>query len=422
MKRRGEIHQRYETVRSSTLELCKPLEPEDYIIQSMADASPVKWHLAHTTWFFETLILLTFHERYRTPHPAYRELFNSYYNTVGPQFERARRGVLSRPTVSETFAYRLAVDAAVHDLIEEANERQAAAFLPILETGLQHEEQHQELLLTDIKHGLAQNPLDPSYLPSPTTPPKSPAAQQRFVELEGGKTHIGHASDGYAYDNERKAHPVWLQPFAISANLVSNVEYMEFMEDRGYKRPELWLSDGWDWVQRTGVRAPLYWCREPSGAWGTFTLRGRQRLVPTQPLCHVSHFEADAFARWAGLRLPTEFEWEHAATTKPGRAGTFVDQRHFHPVGSSQPAQDGLAHDLMGEVWEWTGSAYLPYPGYRPPPGTLAEYNGKFMSGQMVLRGGSCASVRSHLRPTYRNFFHPEKRWQFAGFRLAYSL
>jgi ergothioneine biosynthesis protein EgtB len=406
--------ERFRAVRRATEELADGLTPEDCGVQSMEDASPVKWHLAHTTWFFETFLL----ERWERPHrpfrPAFRELFNSYYQAVAEPFARPRRGVLSRPALSEVFAWRAHVDARVLELLA------APAFASpdcagVFELGLQHEQQHQELILTDVKHALASNPLRPVYRER-AGEDAGTAAPLRFVAVEEGLREIGHAGPGFAFDNELPRHRVFVAGFEIASRLVTNAEYREFVDDAGYLRPELWLADGWAAAQRQGWRAPLYW-EEQAGGLAEYTLTGLRPLRPAEPVCHVSWYEADAFARWAGARLPTECEWECAAA--PARCeGNFVESGRLHPApaGRGAPAQPA---QLFGDAWEWTRSAYAPYPGYAPPQGALGEYNGKFMSNQLVLRGGSCATPRLHVRASYRNFFFPEARWQFSGIRLA---
>lgn len=409
---------RYLAVRARTEALAAPLLPEDQMIQSMPDASPTRWHRAHTTWFFETFVLEPHLPGYTSPHPLYRALFNSYYNGIGEQWPRARRGVLSRPTVAEVGDWRRRVDGAMVELLSSAEPATRAAIESLVQIGLHHEQQHQELIVTDIKHGLLQNPLDPIYAPGAAAPVEHAKPERAWVDFDGGVVDIGHAGDGFAYDNEGPAHRALVHPFRLASELITAGEYLEFVEDGGYTAPHLWLSDGWDAVQREGWRAPLYWFRE-GGGWRQRTLGGARDLDPGAPVCHVSFFEADAYARWRGARLPTEFEWEHAAReAAPAPDGTFADDEAWHPVGRAAPTHGGLRH-LLGEVWEWTQSAYLPYPGYRAPADALGEYNGKFMNGQRVLRGGSCATPRDHIRPTYRNFFQPDKRWQFTGIRLA---
>jgi ergothioneine biosynthesis protein EgtB len=397
----------YQTVRARTVALAAPLSAEDQMVQSMPDASPTKWHLAHTTWFFETFVLGPFVTGYRPVDERHAFLFNSYYEGVGPRVERARRGQLSRPSLAEVQDYRGRVDAAMARWLA-ADVAPAAAATVVL--GLHHEQQHQELLLTDIKHALGLQPLRPAYLPRPPASPRAPAGgAARFRRFEAGVVSIGHAAEGFAFDNEGPRHRHFLEAFELALRPVTVGEYLAFMRDGGYARPELWLSDGWQRVQTERWRAPLYW-EEHDGAWSVYTLGGVRPVDPDETVAHVSYFEADAFARWAGARLPTEQEWEHAAAGAPV-AGHFADAERYHPG----PATDGM----FGDVWQWTQSAYLAYPGYRPPAGPVGEYNGKFMSGQMVLRGGSCLTPAGHLRATYRNFFPPEARWQMSGIRLA---
>jgi ergothioneine biosynthesis protein EgtB len=415
---------RYREVRARTERLTEPLALEDWVVQSMEDASPVKWNVAHTTWFFETFVLVPHLAGYEPHDPRWSVLFNSYYEGIGPQHPRSKRGVLSRPTVAEVRAFRRDVDAAVAALLETRDEALLARVAPLVELGTHHEEQHQELLLTDLKHALAANPLEPSYAAGSGGPPSDRRAAQpdAFVSYDGGVFRLGHAEERFSFDNEGPAHRVFLEPFALARDLVTNGHYLAFIEDGGYARPELWLSDGWAAVRRDRWEAPLYWRREPGGSFTTFTLRGREELDLGAPVCHVSHYEADAFARWAGARLPTEHEWEHAARGAGGVSasdGTLLDHARFHPDGLGDPGSSAPHRHLFGEVWEWTASAYLPYPGYRAAPGAIGEYNGKFMSGQMVLRGASAFTPRSHARVTYRNFFQPEKRWQLSGMRLC---
>ncbi|MGH0037757.1 MAG: ergothioneine biosynthesis protein EgtB [Myxococcota bacterium] len=404
----------YASVRGTTLELAAPLSDEDCTVQSMPDASPVKWHLAHTTWFFETFVLEPGVAGYRPFHPDFRVLFNSYYNSVGEQHPRARRGMLSRPSLAEVLAYRRAVDETLVRLLEAGVDARQAA---VVELGLHHEQQHQELILTDLKHMLAQNPLRPVYREAPAPPGGHPKPTS-WVGFDGGPWEVGHPGDGFAFDNEGPRHTVQLQPFALADRLVTAGEYLEFMGDGGYTRPELWLSEGWSAIQEHGWRAPLYWSETGpgSGAWEIQTLAGPRAVTPSEPLCHVSYYEADAFASWTGDRLPTEFEWERAGEAADS-PGAFLEDGAFHPRALHH-AGAGV-HQHFGDVWEWTRSAYLPYPGYRPPTGALGEYNGKFMVNQQVLRGGSCATPRSHIRGSYRNFFPAGARWQFSGVRLA---
>jgi ergothioneine biosynthesis protein EgtB len=408
----------YRIVRRCTEALCEPLAAEDYVIQSMPDASPVKWHLAHTTWFFETFVLVPNLPGYRPFHPQFHYLFNSYYQSVGPRWPRPQRGLLSRPTTVEVYGYRAYVDKHVAQLLRTAGSRTQGQLAATVLLGIHHEQQHQELILTDLKHAWATNPLHPVF---------------REAKLEGGTPHrlswlafpaglasIGHDGDGFAFDNESPRHPTWLKGFQFANRLVTNAEYLAFVNDGGYDRPELWLSDGWAARKAQGWNAPLYWT-EQSGEWSMITLAGPRCLRPDEPVCHVSFYEADAFARWAGARLPTEAEWETAASRVP-LGGHFLEAGHFHPAASTAADDRGPIYQLYGDVWQWTASPYIGYPGYRPVEGALGEYNGKFMCNQFVLRGASCATPRSHARLTYRNFFPPDARWQFSGIRLAKEL
>jgi ergothioneine biosynthesis protein EgtB len=401
----------YEAVRAQTLRLCEPLAVEDYNLQSMPDASPVKWHLAHTSWFFETFLLQPHRPGYRVFHPQFAYLFNSYYNAVGERLARAQRGVLSRPSVAEVLAYRQHIDAALQPLLAEQPPGSPLAELAIL--GLNHEQQHQELILTDLAHGLACNPLRPAYRERPFLPPTDPPLL-RWIAFEEGIRCIGHSGEGFAFDNELPRHRVYVQPFALASRLVTCGEYRAFIEDGGYRRPDYWLSDGWDNCRRENWSAPLYW-EARDGRWWQTTLTGFRPVADNEPVTHVSYYEADAYARWAGARLPIEAEWETAAALVP-RSGSFLEGDRLAPA----PARsEGRLQQMLGEAWQWTASAYTAYPGYRPPPGALGEYNGKFMCNQFVLRGGSCATPRSHFRISYRNFFPPAARWQFTGIRLA---
>ena len=399
-------------VRSRSLALCAPLTPEDMMVQSCAEASPAKWHLAHTTWFFETFVLREFVPGYRPFHSDFVWLFNSYYNAVSVQPEKRLRSSFSRPTAEEIIAYRHHVDAALEDFASGEIPEEARTRIVL---GLNHEQQHQELLLTDMKHGFWSNPLHPVYAPgSIAARTKEPAL--RWVDFAGGLTEIGYAGSSFSFDNESPRHTVFLQPFRLASRQVTCGEYLRFMEDGSYKRSELWLSEGWTTVESERWEAPLYWQRGADG-WQVFTLRG---LVPLEdllatPVCHISYFEAEAFARWAGKRLPTEAEWETAASSAK-IAGNLLENEVFHPQAAENASQ---MDQLFGDVWEWTASAYLPYPGFHPLPGALGEYNGKFMCNQMVLRGGSVATPASHIRASYRNFFPPATRWQFSGVRLA---
>ena len=411
------LAEQYRQVRNATLALCATLSDEDYVVQSMPDASPAKWHLAHTSWFFEEFVLQQAHAQYAFHDRNYRFLFNSYYNAVGPMHTRANRGLLSRPTVTEVLAYREHVDARMLELLAQGV---TSAVAGVLTLGLHHEQQHQELLLTDIKHLFACNPLLPAFTHHAPQPPRAAPALS-FRRFEGGLVDIGHQGTDFSFDNELPPHRVFLEPFELAIRPATNAEYLEFIRAGGYSNPALWLSDGWATVQREQWTRPIYWADSLDRE---FTLNGGLReLDPHAPVCHLSCYEADAFARWAGARLPTEFEWESAsAAAADGPAvGNFVESHHWHPVAAAHPGDASLLQ-MFGDVWEWTRSAYSPYPGYQSGAGALGEYNGKFMVNQLVLRGGSCATPRSHIRPTYRNFFNPAARWQFSGVRLARDL
>ena len=414
------LRARFHRVRSLSEELVETLEIEDFVVQTCADVSPMKWHLAHTSWFFETFVLQVYDNSYRTPNSKYGELFNSYYNSVGPQFSRPNRGTLSRPTVSEVMAYREIVTSKTTEFLEGLPEELTQDVSTRIELGINHEQQHQELMLTDIKHVFGQNPLLPSYVSREEFPAADPVTPQ-WCEFEGGLCDMGYSGDGFSFDNECPQHTVFLQPYALCTELVTQGEFLEFMDAGGYANHSLWLSDGWDRVQNEQWTHPLYWHKKNQDEWFVMTLSGLKKLDPNAPVCHLSFFEADAYARWRGCRLPTESEWEHAAVKNGGVAsskGTLLEDKIYHPVGKTTKNDLRMRH-LFGEVWEWTSSAYTPFPGYRAGPGALGEYNGKFMNAQRVLRGGSCASSLEHLRPSYRNFFQPEKRWQFSGLRLA---
>lgn len=405
--------QRYRQVRAFTHSLCQPLVIEDYGIQSMADVSPPKWHLAHVSWFFETFLLVPWLKNYALFDPAYGYCFNSYYESVGQRHPRAQRGLLSRPTVADIYAYRAAVDDAMALLlVQESGNPEVAA---LVELGLHHEQQHQELLVTDIKHILATNPLRPAYREDLCLSLSDPVSPLSYQTLAGGVVEIGHGGNGFAFDNEGPRHSVYLNAFGIAHRPITNGEYLEFIQAGGYQQPQHWLSDGWATVQGQGWRAPLYW-EQRDGEWQIMTLGGLRSLNPAEPVCHVSAYEAEAFARWAGQRLPTEAEWEVASQGVGAPRGNFVEGDRLHPAPA--PAATGL-QQLFGDVWEWTQSSYSPYPGYRAAAGAIGEYNGKFMCNQLVLRGGSCATSQSHIRGTYRNFFPPATRWQFSGIRLA---
>jgi ergothioneine biosynthesis protein EgtB len=404
---------RFRDVRTATEALCRPLEIEDYLVQSMPDVSPTKWHLAHTSWFWETFVLRDLLPGYKVFHPQFGFLFNSYYNTVGAMHARPQRGLLSRPTVKEVYAYRAHVDEHIARLLDERPEAITgdAAYAFVL--GLHHEQQHQELMLTDLKHVFSVNPLRPAYTELVDTP-RSETAPLGWVEFDGGRAESGYAGAGFCFDNETPRHPEIVAPFALADRLVTCGEYLDFIEDGGYQSHQHWLSDGWYTVNQEGWAHPFYWVNL-DGQWHEFTLGGLRPLRPETPVSHVSLFEADAYAAWAGARLPTEAEWEHAAASVE-IGGNVVESRRLHPMPA--PEERGLKQ-MFGDVWEWTGSQYAPYPGFRIAPGAIGEYNGKFMCNQHTLRGGSCATPASHIRPTYRNFFPAGARWQFTGFRLA---
>jgi ergothioneine biosynthesis protein EgtB len=403
---------RYREVRRTTEWLCRPLAIEDQVLQAMPDVSPTKWHLAHVSWFFETFLLTPHLPGYEPIDRAYAFLFNSYYNGVGPQFSRPARGHLSRPTVADVLAYRAWVDRGMERLLARMDSEPASALASLVELGLNHEQQHQELILTDIKYNLAVNPLHPAYH-AVDLPRGAATMPLEWRELRGGLVPIGYDGAGFAFDNEGPRHTVYLRPFRLAGRLTTNGEYLEFIDAGGYRTPEPWLSEGWRVVQERGWQAPLYW--ERHGEWWTQTLSGFVPVDLHAPVTHVSYYEADAYARWRGRRLPTEPEWEHAATGAPVR-GHLQERGIFHPLPVA--ADEPLAQ-LFGDVWEWTQSAYAPYPGYRAVPGAIGEYNGKFMVSQLVLRGGSCVTPASHIRASYRNFFPPDARWQFSGIRLA---
>ena len=405
--------ERFLAVRELTEALAAPLSAEDQTVQSMPDASPTKWHRAHTTWFFDEFVLQPHHAGYRTYDPAYRYLFNSYYEAVGPRHPRASRGVVSRPGVEEVGRFRSHVDDALVDLLAADP---APEVLALVELGCHHEQQHQELLLMDIKHALAHNRLDPVYRTARAA--ARPAPELRWVAQPGGAVCIGHDGSGFAYDNEGPVHRQWLEPFELASRAVTNAEVEAFIDDGGYRRSELWLSDGWATVQAEGWDAPLYWQAEPDG-WSVFTLGGRTPVDPHPPPCHLRYYEADASARWSGARLPTEAEWESVAV-RQAPVGNVLDVDLLHPLAA--PADGPDVAQLYGDVWEWTASAYLPYPGVQPAAGAVGEYNGKFMVNQHVLRGGACVTPPGHIRATYRNFFPPSARWAFSGARLARSV
>jgi ergothioneine biosynthesis protein EgtB len=413
---RALLTRRYDVVRALSETLAAPLSAEDQCVQSMPDASPTKWHLAHTSWFFETVVLRAYMPDYRVFNEHFHFLFNSYYEALGPRQLRAERGLLSRPSQQEVMAYRARVDAAMRDFAAAADEDTWSAAAPLILLGLNHEQQHQELLLTDIKHLLSRNVLLPTYSIG-TSRQVRDTLPLRWVDCAGGQVDIGHEGAGFAFDNETPRHAVLLRPYQLANRCVTNAEYLAFMDEGGYLRPEFWLSDGWALCQAQGWRAPLYW-QKVGGMWRDFTLHGERDVNGAEPVCHLSLYEAAAYAQWAGARLPTEFEWE-AASHGVAFDGRFLDIARLHPaVMQAETAATGL-QQMYGDVWEWTRSSYDPYPGFRPLSGAVGEYNGKFMVGQIVLRGGSCVTPEGHMRPSYRNFFPPGARWQFSGLRLA---
>jgi len=410
------VRQRFAKVRSISVGLSADLSDGDATAQSMPDASPAKWHLAHTTWFFESFVLSEFVPRYRPFDTRFSTLFNSYYEAKGARISRGARGTITRPSFQEILEYRVYVDAAVSRALDWLQ----PSVRNLVELGCHHEEQHQELLLTDLLHLFAQNPLEPIFRPSMDRPADVAPEPLRWVEGVQGAVRMGHDGSGFSFDCEGPRHTAWLSPHALADRLVTNAEWLEFMEEGGYRRPELWLSDGWAWVRDNAIQAPLYWRVGDSGAWNQFGLDGPRQLERSAPVCHVSYFEADAFARWAGARLPTEAEWESAAQELDSTEGVLLRAgRATRP----RPAEGReRTRQLYGDVWQWTGSAFLPYPGFRAAPGAVGEYNGKFMSGQFVLKGGSCVTPGGHTRASYRNFFYPHQRWQFTGVRLAKDL
>jgi ergothioneine biosynthesis protein EgtB len=416
------LSKRLVEVRDATVTLCASLNAEDCNLQAIPETSPVKWHLAHTTWFFETFVLEPFAEDYASPDSRYRYLFNSYYNGVGHQFPRAQRSLLSRPTFAEVLDYRSAVDHALMKLIDrgldEAGETEVASRITL---GLHHEAQHQELLLTDLKYNFFQNPLYPAFQTRTldSSSRTRDATPMTWSRMPGGHVEMGSSGQGFSFDNERPKGRALIEPFALADRLVTNAEFLEFVGSDGYRNPEFWIADGWSEVKESGSTHPLYWV-EQEGQWSEFTLHGLVPLQPELPVSHVSWYEASAYAAWADKRLPTEIEWESVAVTQ-SVSGNFVESGQFHPAAAENPGRD-LPAQLYGDCWEWTNSAYLPYSGFRATRDALGEYNGKFMSGQMVLRGGSCLSQGFHIRPSYRNFFYPRDRWQCAGIRLAGDL
>ncbi|KQS45554.1 MULTISPECIES: ergothioneine biosynthesis protein EgtB [unclassified Exiguobacterium] len=413
--------EKFATVRNQTIALIEPLEAEDFIIQASSDVSPPKWHIAHTTWFFERMILQEYSENYQVFHPKYNYLFNSYYNSIGPYQPRQQRGMLSRPTVEDIIAYRAYVDGQMIEFLkEERTPEDQRKIEALVEMGLQHEQQHQELILMDVKYNFFTNPLLPAYQSKSLEPdvPENALMETSFIPFEEGLVEIGHTGDGFAFDNESPRHKTWLHPFELATRPVTNGEYLAFIEAGGYEKSEYWLSDGFATVQKEGWKAPLYWMKDDAGEWTIFTMNGVEPLRLDEPVCHVSFYEADAYSRFKGKRLPTEAEWEWASrqvdsVTKRNMMGNGT----FHPVVVKE-SETTLA-SMFGNVWEWTSSPYSSYPGSKPLEGALGEYNAKFMCNQMVLRGGACVTPDDHIRETYRNFFPPDKRWLFGGFRLA---
>jgi ergothioneine biosynthesis protein EgtB len=403
---------RYSSVRGLTEILAEPLSPEDQTVQSMPDVSPTKWHRAHTSWFFETFLLEPSLPGYKAYDPDYAYLFNSYYESLGARHPRPSRGLLSRPRVSEITAYREAVDKGMGRLVGDATSDAVAG---LVEVGLNHEQQHQELILMDLKHVLSQNLPQPTYRQTdhPGSTNVTERRSVRRIEHEGGISEIGHAGGGFCFDNELPRHASFLEPFSVDLKPVTCGDWIEFIEDGAYERPDLWLSDGWAECRAQSWEAPLYWSRD-DGSWRLFTLGGPRAVCEAEPVCHVSYYEAEAFARWAGARLPTEAEWEVVATATPS-TGNFLDLSRLHPC------PPGDRPSFYGDVWQWTSSPYSPYPGFRPASGAVGEYNGKFMVNQYVLRGGCCATPQGHIRPTYRNFYPPSARWPFTGLRLAHD-
>jgi len=416
---REKLLEQYLTTRAATQELCAPLQVEDYVIQPMADVSPPKWHLGHTTWFFERFLLQGFQSNYRPYHEKYEYLFNSYYESVGDRWLRPDRGLLSRPTVKEVYEFRSVINGRMKEFLESVPDSKRSQFDFLTTLGIHHEQQHQELLVTDLKNILAINPLRPVYRERISNSPRTSIPASKWIEFSGGIFELGYAGNEFSFDNERPQHRVLLEDFALQDRLVTNGEFIEFIQDGGYSDFHHWLADGWYAIQTLGWKAPMYW-EQLDGEWYNMTLNGFRKVDQNEPVCHISFYEADAYAHWAGKRLPTEAEWERAAKTVEDSVvdGNFVESNAFHPVPLN-PNNRAKLQQMFGDVWEWTSSAYLPYPGFKPEAGAISEYNGKFMSNQMVLRGGSCATPRNHIRSTYRNFFQCDKRWQFTGIRLA---
>ena len=413
---RTRLNQAFQTVRQRTEMFAARFSAEDQNIQSMADASPLKWHRAHTSWFFETFLLKPYLKGYASPDPLFTHLFNSYYNGVGTQYPRAQRHLISRPDCDAVGRYREHVDAAIADLVSGFSADELERIAPLVILGLNHEQQHQELMVTDIKHGLSFNPSAPSW--ATRAQHQQQATPSRWIEFSGGLHQFGSADHGFAFDNEGPRHASFVHPFALATRPVSCGDYLAFIDDDGYSRPELWLSDGWAWCRGQESKAPLYW-RKDNQNWYHYTAAGMVEVSPSAPVCHLNFYEACAFAQWSDARLPSEYEWELVAATQRA-AGHFSDRELFQPT-AAQTDEPELAQ-LYGDVWEWTTSSYAPYPGFKPANGAVGEYNGKFMANQMVLRGGSCATPADHIRATYRNFFYPADRWQFSGIRLARNL
>lgn len=407
---RDELLTDYKNTRGFSEALCAPLAVDDYQIQSIVQTSPPKWHLAHVTWFFETFVLAEFAPNYSPFHSGYDYLFNSYYYTHGKMHPRPERGLLSRPTVTEIYDYRQAINSQIEALIEQTSHTEWPAFEQRIKLGLQHEQQHQELLLMDIKHNFSVNPLKPAYHHN-RTPPQSEGSAPKWLEREGGLHTIGHHGEGFAFDNETPRHSVLLHDHRLADRFITNQDYLDFIQDKGYDHPALWLADGWALLQNRQWRHPLYWSKH-NHEWAQFTLDGLRPLNPAEPVCHLSYYEADAYARWAGKRLPREEELE-VALSEQAVTGNFADSGLLHPAPSGKQGQ------WFGDLWAWTCSPYSGYPGFTPHAGTIGEYNGKFMSNQMVLKGGSCVTPAGHIRASYRNFFYPDERWMFSGLRLA---
>ncbi len=415
----ADLRERYRTVRKFTETLASPLGAEDQTIQSMPDASPTKWQRAHVTWFFETFILSAFQNDYQSHHPMYNYLFNSYYEAIGDRHPRSNRGLLSRPTIEEISEYRQAIDQSMESFFHTLRDSADTTLLNLIELGLHHEQQHQELILMDIKHALSLNPLAPAYLSTSTSEITNQTHSEtalNWVHYPREITRIGHGAESFSFDNEGPNHEVLIQSFNIADRLITCGEWLSFIENGGYQKPELWLSEGWQTVMSAGWDSPAYWSQTADKDWQIFTLSGQTKLIPEMPVAHISYYEADAFARWYGARLPLETEWEHAARNLKVR-GNFSDDSFLNPL----PAQDDSLKlkQIFGDLWEWTASPYVAYPGFSAASGAVGEYNGKFMVNQMVLRGGSCATPRDHMRLTYRNFFPPHSRWMFSGLRLA---